>query len=363
MSVDTLPSGSYRVRWKDEAGAPRSRTFPRGMKAEADDFDREVKRMKVRGELDLYEGGRLTLADYADEFWRPHVEGLAPKTAAVYTSIYDKHVEPRLGNVPLRQLRADRVRRFQDGLARAGVGPAAIEKTMRVLSAILGLAEDDEKIARNPVSKVKIKAAEVKLIRPLTIEQVEALRGRFDARGRMIVSLLAYAGLRPQELHAPYGPRWSDVREQTLLVRSPKTAHQGKAHRAVKLLGTLRQELAEWRLASGRPAGDAYVIPGQRLQEGWSQASYHRWRANHYKTAVAAIGRPEATPYYLRHTYVNLRLMEGRPPAWVAEQMGHTLDTLDRDYRHISADLGDERIDIEAEVRRVRDGARLRLAR
>jgi integrase len=362
MSVHKEPSGSYRVRGIDERGKWRNRTFPRGMRVEADAFDRDIKRAKARGELDLHDGGRETLAEYAADAWVIHIAGLQPKTREVYESIYATHIKPRLGRVPLRQLRADRVRRFQRDLTSAGVGPAAREKSMSVLSAILGLAEDDERIARNPVSKVKGIPAEAEPIRPFTVEQVEALRARFPERGRMIVSMFAYAGLRPQELHAPHGPRWRDVGERTLLVHSPKTRRHGKGHRSVKLLGPLKQELAEWRMLSGRPDDDAYVILGQRRQEGWSQASYHRWRARRLKPAVAALGRREATPYYLRHTFANLLLMAGHPPAWVAKQMGHTLQTLDKDYRHIIDELGDERIDIEAQIRQAREKRRLRLA-
>jgi integrase len=164
-----------------------------------------------------------------------------------------------------------------------------------------------------------------KPIRPLIPVTVELLRAHLEPRGAMLVSLMAYAGLRPQEAHAPYGPRWRDVGERTRLTRSHKTERQGKPYRSVKLLGPLKQDLAEWRMACGRPGDDAWVIPGQRGQEGWSQASYHRWRAKHWAKATEAVGI-KATPYALRHSFANLLLMAGNPPAWVAEQMGHTLD-------------------------------------
>lgn len=54
--------------------------------------------------------------------------------------------------------------------------------------------------------------------------------------------------------------------------------------------------------------------------------------------------------------------MAGHPPAWVAEQMGHTLQTLDKDYRHIIAELGELKLDPEAEIRKARSDARVLLA-
>lgn len=102
-------------------------------------------------------------------------------------------------------------------------------------------------------------------------------------------------------------------------------------------------------------------VPGQRGQGGWSQDAYHRWRARHLPKATEAVGI-EATPYALRHSFVNLLLMAGHPPAWVAEQAGHTLPVLDKDYRHIIAELGDRKLHPEAEIRRARSDPRVLLA-
>lgn len=74
----------------------------------------------------------------------------------------------------------------------------------------------------------------------------------------------------------------------------------------------------------------------RRRRAAWSQSSYHRWRIKYWPKATAAVGI-KATPYALRHSFANLLPMARHPPAWVAEQMGHTLQTLDKDYRHIIA--------------------------
>lgn len=72
----------------------------------------------------------------------------------------------------------------------------------------------------------------------------------------LIVSLLAYAGLRPGELRAL---RISDVRENTILVQraanpdgSIKTT-KTEQRRSLRLLRPLAQELREYQLAIGRP--------------------------------------------------------------------------------------------------------------
>jgi integrase len=72
--------------------------------------------------------------------------------------------------------------------------------------------------------------------------------------------VLAYGGLRPSELLAL---RWDAIRERTLLVE--RAADNGKIKptkgtgraRTVRLLGPLAADLAVWRMACGRPRGDA----------------------------------------------------------------------------------------------------------
>jgi len=58
------------------------------------------------------------------------------------------------------------------------------------------------------------------------------------------------------------GLRWGDVRENTILVQrsisyGEEKATKTKANRTVRLLDAPHRDLAEWRLASGRPAETA----------------------------------------------------------------------------------------------------------
>jgi integrase len=73
-------------------------------------------------------------------------------------------------------------------------------------------------------------------------------------RDATLVSVLAYAGLRPGEAFAL---NWVHVRECTLLVEAAVSLGQvgetkTRRRRAVRLLPPLAQDLAEWRLRAGR---------------------------------------------------------------------------------------------------------------
>ena len=104
-------------------------------------------------------------------------------------------------------------------------------------------------IPANPVQLVaKPKQAPTITPQPLAPLTVERIRAQLRPRDAMIVSLLAYAGLRPSE---DRGGRWASIHGRTLHVTASKTGRG----RDVDLLAPLAQDLAEWRLASGRASG------------------------------------------------------------------------------------------------------------
>jgi integrase len=68
---------------------------------------------------------------------------------------------------------------------------------------------------------------------------------------------------------------WRHVRDRTLVVGAPKT----NSRRTVQLLAPLRTDLAEWRLAQGRPGDREPVVPGERgprSAEGFQQLAWAR---------------------------------------------------------------------------------------
>lgn len=78
MSVETLPSGNYRVEWRDENGVKQRQWFPKGHKAEAIAFDGRMKMLKLQGGLEAFTADRQTLAEYHDGPWIDHLATLEP---------------------------------------------------------------------------------------------------------------------------------------------------------------------------------------------------------------------------------------------------------------------------------------------
>jgi integrase len=255
----------WRVWWREggRGTSARTRTFSR--KGDAVAFEDEVRRRRRLGDVGLLVGSRETLDEYVGGTWAPsHAVTLAPITARTYALLYDKHISPFLGDRKLSELSPEVIRRWQAERIAAGAGRGAVIKAMQLLGGILQRALEAERISRNPVRLVrKVSRSPRQEVRPLAPATVEALRAVSAPRDATLISVLAHAGLRPQEAIAL---SWGHVRERTLLVERAASLGQlrdtkTRAHRTVRLLGPLVDDLALWRGLGPSPLPSALIFP------------------------------------------------------------------------------------------------------
>jgi integrase len=161
--------------------------------------------------------------------------------------------------------------------------------------------------------------------------RVEAVRAGWAPRGAALVSVLAYAGLRPQEARELV---WRDVREGTLIASAPKT----RRRRSVRLLDGLAADLREWRMASGRPGDEAPVFPG-RDGATMTADAFSTWRRTEWREALGAAGVAPAVPYVLRHSFASFLAHEGRSLVYIARQLGHSVAVCGETYQHVLDEL------------------------
>jgi integrase len=333
---------SWRVRWRDSGRGSRmnSRSFAR--KADAVAFDDELRRRRRLGDMAMVVGSQDTLDHYVAETWaKTHAVTLARSTARTYAGLYDLHVSPYLGQLKLAELTPEVIARWQAERIAAGAGRSSIHKTLTLLGGILQRAMESGRIGRNPARLVrKVKRPKKKEVRPLAPASVEALRTVSGARDATLISVLAYSGLRPQEALAL---RWGDIRERTILVEravslGEESDTKTAAHRTVRLLAPLREDLLAWKLRSGRPRDTMAVFPGPEGRS-WSKTSYDNWRGRNFDRAMERAGIEGATPYALRHSFASLLLHEGRSVIYVARQLGHDARLTLSTYGHVIDEL------------------------
>lgn len=366
MSIERrqrLKGTVWIVRWR-EVGGFRSRTFDR--KRDADAFDAKLRLAKRRGGLEELDAGRQSLREFLDEWWRLYAEHhLTGKTLKLYAGFRDRYLFPRLGDFELRRITPEMVQRLQVDLAREGVGQETIRKTLALLQGVLERAVEWGHLQANPVRVIrKPPQTRRRSVRPLAPATVEAIRGRLLRGGRkrdaVLVSVLAYAGLRPGEALAL---RWSDIRDSVLLIERALALGelQGtktRRSRTVRILRPLAADLAEWRMASGRPDEASLVFP-MRDGRPWTDTAYRNWRKRVYVPAAESVGIEQPRPYDLRHSLASLLFAEGMNPAEIAEQMGHSLQTLLGTYTHVIAELrGQKRRSAEMLIRHARETSR-----
>lgn len=343
------PDGTkrYKVRWR-EAGRNRARSFGRLKDARA--FDEHMKALKAAGGLDIFIAGEQTLAQWFETWWEQHAKRkLTARTQDVYAVQLDKRIIPTLGGYQLRQLTPAVVRDFDARMERDGAGRATRVKALTVLQSMLKYAVVDGIIRSNPVQAIdkpsQRRDREPILIRPA---QVEAIRARLDQRSATIVSVLAYAGLRPESEGVTLA--WPRVRDRSLLI--PASAKRGGKERSVRLLEPLAEDLREWRRV--QPGTDLVFPSGTGA---WHDYDWKNWQRRVFKPAAVAVGLPaNVRARDLRGSFATLLIFEGRNIAEVARQLGHSPEVALRDYISIIDEFDPANpVPAETQIRQARD--------
>jgi integrase len=159
--------------------------------------------------------------------------------------------------------------------------------------------------------------------------------------------------------------RWGDVRKSTLLVQRALDgdgvvkATKTRQARTVRLLEPLTLDLAEWRMACGRPGDDALVF-GSPRGDFATETDTKNWREREWARACHAAGVvPVPRPYDLRHSCVSLLLAEGSDRAVRPASSATTPASPSRATATSStSSRTTPGVDVIAETRAAREGSR-----
>jgi integrase len=350
VSVGRLASGKYQVRWRDENGKPKAKSFTR--KRDADQWQDAVERAKQTGRVDLLDADLKTLAELAADHMEAVSGDLSDKTWTTYLNLWAAHVDARplgktdrtwhhaIADMTLRQIRPSEVEKWKADRIKDGAGLQSIRKTMALMQTILDRGVRDELIVSNPVKAIKKPSGKrAGAITVVTPEDVEKIRARMDDTGRMFVALLAGTGMRPGEVRAL---RWEHVQLKTIRVElgtnpdgtvKPTKTEQ---RRTVRLVAPLAADLKAYRKAQGNPKASALIFP--KGEAAWTEDDYRNWTGRKFQTAAEAAGVTINRPYDLRHSAASLWLHEGINPVQVAAWLGHNVAELFKTYAHVLAE-------------------------
>jgi integrase len=369
---DGVASSAWCADYKDANGRRIVRAFD--LKRNADAFA-EKHRVNSRAGLGIADS-RITLKEAAKR-WIGQVEadGREPTTVASYRQHVDKHILPRLGDMPLAKLTDRAVEQFRDRLLREMSRPMA-RKVLGSLKALLkhnkhhaalgvGFKRDSKRLGRKLKIGVDI---------PLPEEIGRLVNAARDSFERCLFLIATFTGLRASELR---GLPWKNVdlnagritvtqrADRYCNIGAPKSA---TSHRSLPIDPTLVAALREWKLACppgelglvfpngvGKPENHSNIVqrmfdPAQRAAGIVVPAKDSEGKPRKGKDGNS-IMVPKYSFHALRHFYASLcvnRRADGGlelPPKTVQERLGHasivmTLDT----YGHLfpsNDDAGD----------------------
>jgi integrase len=337
-NIDERPNGEYRVRVK--GFAPRQFS----VLADAITYRDTLKRARQTGTMKDPNADLIKLHELAAEHFAAEGGHLAPRTRQNYNAAWSHVRSHPIRDMPLRMITPRVVEDFRDDVAAkypAGKGGQAVLKALTVLSAVMARGERHYGHA-NPVLKVK-KPPQGRqgFIRVMAPDAVERLRAKLTGTDAVLVSVLAYTGMRPEEARAL---TWSDVQARTIKVDKAAEpdgtikATKNRRNRTTRLLEPLRDDLTAFRVASGSPPDGALIFP--RADGGaWREHDYKNWAKRTFAKAARDAELGDVTPYALRHSAGSLWLHDGTPAVHVAKWLGHSLKTLSDNYAHVIDDL------------------------
>ena len=358
---------SYRVRFKNARGKRDQRSFDTAQ--DAQDFRARLRLLKRTGDLAVLERGNEALERFMGDFWRLYVETrLETSTRKKYRCLWNVHINRRLGAMELRQITPLVLSEFILELEEAGAGAATIRSCLGLLQSMFARAVEWDRASVNVVKLIaKPRVRRKRTIKPLRPIDVEALRRQMllnsdhGLRDATLVSVLAYAGLRPEEalaLECQHVCKTTILVEQKWIdggiVPGQKT---NRPPRCPPLLDALQADLREYQRACGGPGGLIFARPDGTP---WRDHDWRDWRSRVWQPACEAIGIATITkttivsngkrktkrtyagpvPYDLRHSFASLLIHDGKHSiVQISEWMGYSPATLLSHYAHVIADL------------------------
>lgn len=344
-SIDKLPSGHWRARYRDPHGRARSRTFHR--KRDAELFLETVGADMQRGAWVDPAAGRMTLVEWSDAYLAT-VVSLRPGTVATYRRDLSRYVLPHLGTIPLGRLGPLDIRAWLAEELVRGLAPSSVHRHYRTLRRVLEVAVETELLAKNPCTAVAPPTVPAREIRFLTAAEVADLAEAVSPWYRTFIYTAVYTGLRWGELTGLRRKR-VDLLRRTVTVAEQLTAVDGKlvwgepktkaGRRTLSISAFLAEKLEDQLSERSLPGADGLVFPNSAGKPVAAPSFTH----NVLSPARRRAGLEGVRFHDLRHTAVALAIAEGAHPKAIQARMGHSSIqvTLDH-YGHLFPALDEQ---------------------
>jgi site-specific recombinase XerD len=365
-TVALLPSGRYRVQWRDRNGrltSPKpARSFPSKTMARQYGLDREAE--VRRGEVRDPNAGRALLADWVGEWLENRVA--EPRTLSKVRGHLTRYVldpvggAPALGQMRLEQVDEMALQSWVKRLQGEGLAPSTVAGIFTSCSSVLRAAVRARKIPHDPTRAVTLPTLPPPSDFYWERDELDAIRAHLQRPLDLaLFEVLVGTGVRWGEAAGLHLPRWVPLRRRLAVVEVMQEEHgfalkaypKGKKRREVPAVAPQLLEAMAVHLATTPPIrcgldhGRGKTCPGLVFHDEGGPLSRHSWPRVVFAAAVKAAGVRPGTVHDLRHTYASHLVLDGVAIRVVQELLGHASVRTTERYSHLApATLDDPRL-------------------
>lgn len=329
----------WRVRWRDETGKQKSKTFDRQRLAK--DFLTKLEHEMREGSY--VEPSSITLREFLESWIESYKANIAPNTERGYR-VNIKHICSILGNKPLQKIIPVDIEAAYRQLGENLSGTSLLY-IHRTLSRALSQAEKQRLINRNPCDFVetpkKNKNFEAKFVHPDDIgKYLDAFKGHYLYPA---VCLAMFCGLRRGEV---LGLQWNDIdwKNNAIIVRHNMTDDGPFIPKSGEIRAVPLTEAMAGILKNHRKRQQCFM---EKLWDEYYRSDYvvtyddgtlikPRVLSKNFAFVLKKAGLDPVRFHDLRHTAASLMLHEGVELKTVSEILGHSSISITADiYGHV----------------------------
>lgn len=293
---------------------------------------------KVYNEPQVDSKKKITLKDFVEQKYKPsYFPGLAETTKANYEQYLRLNIYPFLGNMYLTDIDVLTIQNFYNWMAEAGshgrkndLNKHTIDRVSGFLSRILKIATEVGLIDKSPVNRdlLKNNGKKASNHKPLHKADINKVRSGIPKlkleRQRLFVALLAYTGMRPEEI---LGLRWECVDLENGICHMIRTVtypdkkravvqEGGKTELSVRPINLVPDVVAVLRQVENKTG---YVVHGKDHMSPCPRTTYVKT----YTAAFRQLGIEGYVPYDFRTNFATECCEQGFTAKQTADLMGH----------------------------------------
>ena len=283
-------------------------------------------------------GSKTTLKAFVEDQYKPtYMKTIKATTQETYRQYLELYIYRYMGNMILTDINVKTIQDFYNWLAEGSkhgmkndINAGTITRVGGLLTRIFSIAEALDYIKDTPMKKALLKNAgtKAKHHKALTLSDITKVRKGIpkltEEQERLFMALLAYTGMRPEEI---LGLRWEEVfitdgyanmvRTVTYPTKTtPEVKEEGKTANSIRSIILVP---AVVNILQNATQKEGYVIHGKDADAPCPRTTYVKL----YKKAFSELGIEEYTPYDFRSNFATECIENGMTSKQVADLMGH----------------------------------------